>query len=230
MSSQIVNLFLEEVSVYGSANQVNSVLLTGGRSVPDFYEEWALCPSFTMFEGATFYFGDERCVPVDHADCNFRMVSSVFAKSHKNVKLERINGEAGVPMTEVSRYSNLLPRQPDLSFFSVGEDGHIASIFPNSPVFDSKYRVAYTSNAPKMPPKRITITPRVVRDSKHVIVLARGAAKGRILASALRNPHAIRELPVRLTIGRTWMLDECARDTFFKLAPENTLNTKVIHA
>lgn len=225
----MINLFLEEVSAYGAVNQIKSVVLTGGRSVSDLYEEWALSPNFKMFEDATFYFGDERCVPVDHGDCNFRMVSNVFGKSFKNVKLERIKGEAHDLMTEVSRYSNLLPRQPDLAFFSVGEDGHIASIFPNSPVLKSNRRVAYTSKAPKTPAKRITITPRVVRDTKHVIVLAVGAAKGRILASALRNPHEVGELPVRLTIGRTWILDECARDTFFRLKPENTLNTRVIH-
>lgn len=148
----------------------------------------------------------------------------------EKIQFERIRGEAESPENEVIRYEALLPDEIDLVLLSVGEDGHIASLFPHSSALMSEANMAYVSDAPKPPSYRISITPRVILNAKHVIVMASGDVKGQVLARAQNSPDDISELPVRVTIGRTWVLDEEAASSFRRYAPKNHHRTKIIYA
>jgi len=112
---------------------------------------------------------------------------------------------------------------------SVGEDGHIASLFPYTEQIDSQQKVEPVNNAPKPPKNRITITPRVIQIAREVIVIATGEEKGKVLARALINTKETKELPVRLTIGSTGLLDKEAF-TVFKImhTTEDENNTNII--
>jgi hypothetical protein len=82
-------------------------------------------------------------------------------------------GEASNLETEAARYGARLPDEIGLILLSVGEDGHIASLFPNSTVLNSEHWVVFVANALKPPPRRITIAPSVIYNAKEVIVMAR---------------------------------------------------------
>lgn len=158
------------------------------------------------------------------------MAVTAFAEKLKKSQIKRIYGESKNPIEEASRYSAILPDTPDLILLSVGEDGHIASLFPDSSALKSAEKMVYVSTSPKPPADRITITPRVIKNAKNVILMAAGKIKGQVLAKALNFPQDISKLPVRLTIGRTWVLDEEAAISFRLEAIENKYKTNIIYA
>lgn len=227
---ELIEALLAELSQLTTCGNIQSVLLTGGRSAKALYSQWCVVPEFDHYRSARFYFGDERCVSAEHVDSNYRMAAAAFSDVVHKDYFERIHGEADCPTEEAKRYNQLLPDVIDIVLFSVGEDGHIASLFPYSSVMKSEAKVVYISDSPKSPSERITITPRVILNAKHVIVMAVGNEKGRILAKALSKPQDIDELPVRLTVGRTWVLDKAATSVFQRNAPINKHNTRIVYA
>ncbi len=81
----------------------------------------------------------------------------------------------------------------------IGEDGHIASLFPRHPLLDEEQRLcAAIVDAPKHPHCRIIVMPSVIRGAKTTFVLAIGTAKTQIVRQAQVNCSDIRALPARL--------------------------------
>ena len=105
------------------------------------------------------------------------------------------------------RYATVLPELIDISLISVGDDGHIASLFPFSAALNETKRRVLPIFGPKQPNQRLTITPPVILQSHSTVVFATGTTKAAVLVEALRSPNNIDALPVLLTIGGTWLLD-----------------------
>jgi len=124
----------------------------------------------------------------------------------------------------------MLPFNIDILLSSVGEDGHVASLFPFDDALYETERLVVPVIAPKSPSCRLTITPKVIKSAKSIFVLAVGEKKGEILGEALNNPHNIFELPVRLTIGSTWILDKSATKSFKAANQNNHHNTRILYA
>ena len=208
-----------------------SFCLTGGETASKFYSN----PDVRKFLKScfyNFYFTDERAVNPSSLNSNFHSVSSSLFTDGvtKDLKLNRIRGEAKDLVKEATRYASILPKRIDLLLLSVGEDGHIASIFPRHvSTMEKNKKVVPVYNAPKKPDARLTITPVVILSAIETIVMAAGTKKGKILAKALIDPKNIFELPVRLTIGTTWVLDQAASKAFFKEKPTNFHNTRVVY-
>ena len=127
----MIEQLLKELSVYGEENIVRSVLLTGGRSANDLYQKWFESSNFVHYRNTKLYFGDERCVPKNSNDSNYNMVRQLLPRPYRH-HIERIRGESANLVSESKRYSKVLPNILDLALLSVGEDGHIASLFPFS--------------------------------------------------------------------------------------------------
>ena len=104
----------------------------------------------------------------------------------------------------------------------MGQDGHIASLFPENSALQENSRSVVPVVGPKSPPNRLTITPRVVHSAKSIFLFVIGKEKGRILAQALKSPNNIVLLPVRLVIGATWFLDHDSVEQIKKI----TLKTR----
>ena len=104
-------------------------------------------------------------------------------------------------------YLDLLPYSIDVLLLGVGEDGHIASLFPNNASLQERKRRVIPITGPKPPFKRLTITPQVIAKARSVFMLANGSAKGTMLCAALNNPNDIAALPARLKLGGTWLMD-----------------------
>jgi len=175
-----------------------SIMLTDGRTTDMLYKFWEDDSSFTH-ESIHYYFGDERCVPVNHQESIYGMVLQSLFKGiiYDQCDIHRITGDAENIIAEALRYTTILPDSIDILLLSVGTDGHIASLFPNSEsLAETEKSVIAINNSPKLPSKRITITQKVIKSAKNIIVMAVGEIKGNVLAEALHIPSNIEEMPV----------------------------------
>ena len=101
----------------------------------------------------------------------------------------------------------MLPESLDIILLSLSLDGHIASLFPQSPSLLETHRTVILIVAPKPPTERLTITPIVIQSAKSIFVFVKGKEKGLVLAQALENPDDVVSLPLCLALGATFILD-----------------------
>ena len=185
-------------------------MLTGGRSAERLYSAWAKMAEFQALRGVQFYFGDERCVSAEHVDSNFGMsMRTLFHDYDVRVKNVLHRMEADVEDLEAAalRYENALPHQIDVLILGVGEDGHIASLFPKDTALQEKHRLVMPVIGPAPPYARLTITPTVINRATSIFVLASGRSKAGVISRALERRSHWKELPLRLTLDGIWLLD-----------------------
>jgi len=207
-AKNVATVIQESIESILNGNGKCSILLTGGRTAEMVYKEWAKLPTFLTMEGASFYFGDERCVPMDSPLSNYSMVvRTLFAKKKDSLtSIFRIEGEDLFFAGAAKKYEDLLPIEIDVLLLTAGDDGHIASLFPNDQaLFDRVNRVVPVV-ASKDPVNRITITPLAISQSKNIFVLAPGEEKVNILLSLLKNGVDIFKIPASLVLSGKWFV------------------------
>ncbi len=167
------------------ARGVAHIVLAGGSTPAALHEH--LATRSLPWSSMAFYFGDERCVPPDHADSNFRAAQeSLLSKVPVGQEqIHRIQAEQGAAAAE--RYLGQLPDRFDVTLLGMGEDGHTASLFPEASSLDSLEQVLYIDDSPKPPPERITLGLRAINASRHVAFMITGAGKAPALAQVLSN-------------------------------------------
>lgn len=187
-----------------------SVALSGGNSSKSLYQYWAKTHLLDSFDGLIFYLGDERWVPSTHADSNYGMIrNTLIANNFKknSINLHSIFKDSVNMERAAEMYSLLLPDVIDILLLGVGDDGHIASIFPgDGNVLGSSLKVV-TSYSQNHSHYRLTITPKVINCSKNIYILARGENKHKVWIKAMEDPLNIEELPARLVLNGRWLFD-----------------------
>jgi 6-phosphogluconolactonase len=184
-------------------------MLTGGRSAEQLYLAWAALPNFEDLRNVSFYFGDERCVPPVHPESNYGLVMrTLFSRGiPKGCAISRMEADSADHDAAAVAYEQKLPKRLDVLLLSVGEDGHIASLFPNGDALYETRRRVVSVSAPKPPHDRLTVTPPVLVQAENVFVLAIGTAKAAVFHQAQVAPQKIADLPARLVLRATWLLD-----------------------
>ena len=188
------------------------IAVSGGRTPAELYRRLARAPG-VEWDRCDVFFVDERAVPPDHPDSNWRLVTE-----HWLVPLEdraphahRMRGEAADLEAAAREYETLLETPLDLVVLGIGEDGHTASLFPGSPwTHERDRRVVVVSDSPKPPARRLTITPRVLGEARELMMLATGAEKAGAVARALAPAGEVSECPARLAREGGWWLDRVA--------------------
>ena len=168
-----------------------------------------------------FFFTDERNVPPDHPDSNYRMAYEAMFAHAPRTNVYRVPGEK--PAAEAARqYEGVLvevfgPELPDFDviLLGLGEEGHTASLFPGTDALRERRRWVTVGHAPSGPPTRLTLTLGVINQATVVLFLASGNSKAdRVKAVLEPQQDADRELPaalVRPDRGRLiWLLDRPA--------------------
>ena len=173
-----------------------------------------------------FAWGDERCVPPDDAQSNYRMAheallaqvpppaSNIHRMPAENPDHEAAAAEYAATLTALFNLAGGdLPRF-DLIHLGLGTEGHTASLFPGSPALAERTRFVAAPWVEKLDAHRITLTPPVLNAAREVQFLAAGAEKAAIIHAILHAPHDPNELPVQIvapTDGRlVWLLDQAA--------------------
>jgi 6-phosphogluconolactonase len=161
------------------------VVVTGGSTPLGAYERAAA--QRPDWSGVDVWFTDERCVPPDHEQSNFRMVSLALLDRVEGATVHRMQGELG-PHDGAAAYERELdesgPGAFDLMLLGVGPDAHICSLFPSDDALAERERravgVEMAGMAPLVP--RITLTLPVVNSTREVVFLITGEDKAEAVA------------------------------------------------
>jgi 6-phosphogluconolactonase len=207
---------------------VAHLALSGGSTPKRTYE--LLASKLDDWEGIDIWFADERCVPPEDAESNYRLAAETLLRpaAIDPARIHRMEGELG-PDEGAGRYAGALraafasdetgassdaPALPvlDLIALGIGPDGHVASLFPGAPTLDAGERALCLGvhESPKPPPERITLSLAVLRAARRCLLLATGAGKADAIAAALAEPtkHVPASLLVRERL--TVVVDDAA--------------------
>jgi 6-phosphogluconolactonase len=201
-----------------------SVALSGGSTPGVLYRLLAEEPqrSSIAWKQVHLFWGDERCVPPDHPESNYRLAHETLI-AHVSIppqNVHRLRGELE-PAAAARSYERELqdffcgpkPRF-DLVLLGIGSDGHTASLFPRSEALAETGRlaVAVTAHYGDRPAERVTLTLPAINSARQVWFLVSGVAKAEIVQRVLEDadPHLPARL-VRPAAGQlTWLLDAAA--------------------
>lgn len=185
-----------------------TVALSGGSTPKALFRLLASEPfrSEVDWENVLFFFGDERNVPQDSDESNYRMANgNLFLPL--NIRAENIfrwKTELNDPVVIAEDYETAIRtafpgKFPifDIVFLGMGADGHTASLFPGSSGLDEKDKIAIANPVAKLNTTRLTLTFPVFNAAANVIFLVAGADKASVLARVLEGDTDYHELPSR---------------------------------
>lgn len=169
------------------------------------------------------FWGDERCVPPEHPDSNYRMAHEDLLSriTIPPENIHRMPGEAE-PEHGAEIYEKELREffkgskipEFDMIILGLGTDGHTASLFPDSPALKEKSRLVISDESPERNHPRLTLTLPVIHHARNILFLVAGREKERILAQVLdekTDPDRIPARAVRPGRGKIlWFTDEDA--------------------
>jgi 6-phosphogluconolactonase len=202
-----------------------TIALAGGSTPKMLYEllaaneyrdriDWTKCE---------VYFGDERTVPPDHSESNYRMGKDALLcpVSIPPRNVHRMRGELD-PQEAAKEYGQLLKGKfgdgwLDMVLLGMGDDGHTASLFPHTAAIDEPKHRCVANYVEKLNTWRITMTAPFINRASEVLILITGQGKAARVSEVLegsRDPH---RLPIQLIAPEhgslTWLLDVPAAGT-----------------
>ena len=194
-----------------------AVALAGGSTPKATYEVLARDHSEDVdWPNVHAFFGDERTVPPDHEDSNYRMAREALLDRGP---VHRMRGELP-PDEAAASYERELKEffgddfpVFDLVMLGIGKDGHTASLFPETAALGVTDRLAVANPVPKLDTTRLTLTMPVLNAAREVRFLVAGAGKAEALAEILEGDADPREYPAKLVRppgGPIWMVDHAA--------------------
>jgi 6-phosphogluconolactonase len=191
--------------------------LTGGRS-PQAINAALLAQAGDLpWTKIQLTFGDERCVPPDHEDSNYRVAKESLLDPSQipDGNVFRMRGEID-PEAAAREYEAKLRAVAsrlgesryvhDLLLLGLGEDGHIASLFPGSPALDETVREVLPVIGPKPPPQRISMTLPLINAARHILLLVPQPEKRAIAEAAIAGDARYPAARVHGQEQTTWLL------------------------
>lgn len=149
------------------------------------------------------FFGDERCVPPEHEDSNWRMARETLIQRARipDAHVHRISGErdpedaASDAENVIQEHFGLRPGEMprfDVVLLGMGADGHTASLFPGSNALEESTRLVVANHVEKLGAWRVTMTFPVFESAQRVLFLVTGADKAAMVRSAtVQRPSAV---------------------------------------
>ena len=201
-----------------------TVALAGGSTPSNLYQLLGSPPYTGRIDWDRWqvFWGDERCVPPDHRDSNYRMAREALLDRVPIPadRIHRMKGEAA-PHDAAEEYEQELldvfrSGRPvfDLILLGIGEDGHTASLFPGTDALDEKRRQVVANWVPHLRAYRVTFTLPLINDAGTVAFLVTEESKAGVLGEVLQYPSRVPEPPSALVCpvsGRVhWFLTRAA--------------------
>jgi len=199
--------------------------LSGGSTPKALYQRLADQPYVHQlpWERVHLWWGDERVVSSDHPDSNYKLaydalICKVPIPPHN---VHRVRTELGASEAAAQYEAEItanvigfpLPAF-DLILLGMGDDGHTASLFPDTPALEAHDRLVVSQFVPKLNAQRITFTAPLINAADTVFFLVSGSGKAEMLRRVLLGDYRPHELPAQLiapTRGKLfWMVDAAA--------------------
>lgn len=206
-----------------------TVALSGGTTPAGMYgvlASDARLRGAVPWERTQVFWGDERQVPSEHPESNYRMAREVLLSKVPvpEVNVHRIQGDLSDAPEAARRYEQdmrallglgegELPRF-DLVLLGLGADGHTASLFPGTEALHEKHHAAIANWVDTLRSWRITLTVPAINRARAVMFLVSGEDKAEAVKSVLEKPRSSETLPARLVRPRSgtvlWFMDPAA--------------------
>jgi len=228
-AEQFTVLSRQSISICGRF----SVALSGGSTPHRLYQILANAPyrERIHWDAVHVFWSDERCVPEDDPRSNARMARQVLLNlvpiPAENVHPIQCNLS---PQDAAFQYEKELReffsrQNPNfhLVLLGLGENGHIASLFPHTSFLNEQERWVSEVYIPELDMHRVTFTAPFINQASHVVFLVSGLDKAEVLEKVLEGPYQPHELPAQLIRPNgthpLWLVDKAASQ---KLTAQNT--------
>lgn len=178
----------------GASSGVFRIALSGGSTPKRLYQLMAADKTLP-WERIHLFWGDERCVPPDHKDSNYRMTREAMLDALKlpETQVHRWLAELD-PDQAAAKYAETLKAEfgtpwPDfdLMWLGMGDDGHTASLFPGSPALNVTDTSCVANYVEKFEAHRLTMTFPAINASKNITLLVAGSGKAEVLPEVLHS-------------------------------------------
>jgi len=179
------------------------ISLAGGTTPRRAYQLLAEAPGID-WSRVDLWFGDERCLPPDDPESNYRLVAETLLPGADGVRVHPIDGTLAPDAGAAAYAEEIRGVTLDLALLGLGEDGHTASLFPGGASLVERSREAVAVVASKPPPHRITLTLPVLEAARELLVLAVGEGKADAVAAVMRGPDP--RYPASLLPARTLLV------------------------
>jgi 6-phosphogluconolactonase len=221
--------FVRRARVAIDASGAFKVALAGGSTPRRSYELLA-DPSLASqvdWEATHIFFGDERSVPPDHPDSNYRTAFETLLSKVKvpDAQIHRMAGERADLDAAATDYEAAMaesfdltvesgPPRFDLVMLGMGDDGHTASLFPGTAALDETRAWVVANEVPQKATRRLTLTVPVLNAAHCVMFTVEGAGKAASLAEVLEGPRDPARFPSQLIAPvdgeLLWLVDRAA--------------------
>jgi 6-phosphogluconolactonase len=202
------------------------MLLSGGSTPRRVYELLAT-PAFVSrvdWERVDLFWGDERYVPSDDRDSNYRMTAQALLDhiSIPPASVHRVPTEISPPSAAAGAYEDEIRKvfrdaasmpQFDLIFLGLGSNGHTASLFPHSPALHERSRLVVADFVAEVNAWRISMSLPLLNHGRIVAFLIQGEQKAEVLRDVLAGPRDPERLPAQFIAPQgklLWMTDAAA--------------------
>jgi len=234
IARRATELFIETANEAMKKQNSFTVALSGGSTPKALFELLALEENASQIDWRRvhIFWSDERCVPPDNEQSNFRMANEALLK-HVAIpanQIHRMHGE-DEPQIAATNYERELIKhfgndEPrfDLILLGMGDDGHTASLFPNTTAIDETEKLVAAPFVEKFNSYRVTFTFKTINAAKKILFLVTGASKAETLKKVLSEPR--KDLPASLVNPSngelTWLVDEHAGNAVILAATPGT--------
>ncbi|OGQ18431.1 MAG: 6-phosphogluconolactonase [Deltaproteobacteria bacterium RBG_16_71_12] len=215
LAAELLRLTVEAAAAAVAARGRFTVALTGGSAAELCYPVLAQAP--LPWPQVHVFFGDERCVPPDHADSNYALAARTLLSRVPlpGANIHRMRGEIE-PAAAAAEYRATLHEVAggalDVVHLGMGPDGHVCSLFPGHALLASDRAVDAVVDSPKPPAARVTLTLRALAEARALWFIVVGAAKADAVRAALLDPASSLPAAQASRAGRDvcWLLDAAA--------------------
>jgi 6-phosphogluconolactonase len=213
--------FVKAATLAVDARGTFSVALSGG-STPEKMFALLVDDARVPWEKIRFFWGDERHVPPDHSDSNYRMASEAMLSKVpiSDTQVWRIHAEYADAGKAAAEYEKVLQEQLgeppvfDLLMLGMGPEGHTLSLFPGTKALSETTRLVVSNWVGKFYTDRITMTAPVLHNARAILLLIGGEDKALALKGVLEGPVEPNQLPAQLLLSSgekcLWLIDETA--------------------
>lgn len=217
-AAQIVKLAANAIAEQGVFN----LALAGGSTPRQLYMTLATPPYAQQiaWRNVHVYFGDERNVAPDHADSNFRMARQSLLEKVPipSEQIHAIPTQCPDMQACADQYAQQLARLPhrngipcfDLILLGMGNDGHTASLFPDTAILQETARAVAAVYVPKLDTWRVSLTYPVLNQARQVMILACGTDKAEVLTNVFNQPACNYPIQQLCNAHTEWYVDIAA--------------------